>query len=125
MQELIIDRSKWRTGGSGFAHALDDIYGTTYLLNPKGFMCCLGFFCLQIENRTPDEILGVPDPVGLDNITRGSNLIGDDGFNKPWVSSAININDGGGLSKETREERIQSIFKENGFDVKFINKYPK
>jgi hypothetical protein len=121
MQQFVIDRSKWRTGGNDPNHK----HGATRLLNSKGFMCCLGFFCNQIENRTAYELMGVADPVGLDNEDRGTNLIGDDGFNRPWVSSAITINDDDDLSKETREERIHQLFKDNGYDVKFINEYPE
>jgi hypothetical protein len=121
MQQLTIDRSKWRTGGDD----LNDKYGDTELLNSEGFMCCLGFFCLQIENRTTNEILNIGNPFGLNNNIRGSNLIGDDGLNRPWVSHAITINDDGVLSNETREEEIHGLFKNHGFDVKFINEYPK
>jgi hypothetical protein len=41
------------------------------------------------------------------------------------VSHAITINDDGVLSNETREEEIHGLFKIHGFDVKFINEYPK
>jgi hypothetical protein len=128
MQQLTIDRSKWRTGGDEIDNKHGELHhehGDTKLLNDKGMMCCLGFFCLQIENRAPNEILNIGDPAGLHNITRGSNLIGDDGLNRPWVSHAITINDDGVLSNETREEEIHSLFKIHGFDVKFINEYPK
>jgi hypothetical protein len=121
MQQFVINRSKWRTGGADFTRK----YGDTLLLNSKGFMCCLGFFCNQIENRTTDELMGVPDPAGIDGDIRGSNLIGDDGFNRPWVESVIIINDDYYLSKGTREERIHKLFKDNGYDVKFINEYPE
>jgi hypothetical protein len=121
MEQFVIDRSKWRTGGAKFNHK----YGPTYLLNSKGFMCCLGFFCNQIENRTTYEILGVPDPVGIHDEGMSTILIGDDGFNKPWVQSAIETNDDYDLSKETREERIHQLFKDNRYDVKFINEYPE
>lgn len=121
MQQFVIERSKWRTGGADFNRE----YGDTLLLNSKGFMCCLGFFCNQIENRTTDEILGVADPVGLDNEDRSTNLIDDDGFNKPWVRSAIETNDDDSISKETREEKIHKLFKDNGYDLKFINEYPE
>jgi hypothetical protein len=121
MQQFVIDRSKWRTGGADFNHK----YGDTLLLNSKGFMCCLGFFCNQIENRTTDEILFVPNPSQLDDNIRGSNLIGDDGFNKPWVQSAIETNDDDSISKESREEKIHQLFKNNGYDLKFINEYPE
>jgi hypothetical protein len=121
MQQFVIDRSKWRTGGADFNHK----YGDTLLLNSKGFMCCLGFFCNQIENRTTDEILFVPNPSQLDDNIRGSNLIGDDGYNKPWVETAISINDDDYISNEAREERIHKLFKNNGYDLKFINQYPE
>ena len=121
MQQFVIDRSKWRTGGDDLNHK----HGATRLLNSKGFMCCLGFFCNQIENRTTDELMGVADPVGLDDNTRGSNLIGDDGHNKPWVETAISINDDDYISNEAREERIHKLFKNNGYDLKFINEYPE
>ncbi len=121
MQQFVIDRSKWRTSGDDLNHK----HGATRLLNSKGFMCCLGFFCNQIENRTTDELMGVPDPAGIDGDIRGSNLIGDDGFNRPWVESAIIINDDSTLSRERREEKIHKLFKDNGYDVKFINEYPE
>lgn len=121
MQQFVIDRSKWRTGGADFDHK----YGRTLLLNSEGFMCCLGFFCNQIENRTTDELMGVPDPAGLDDEGMSTILIGDNGFNRPWVESVITINDDDGLSRERREMKIHKLFKDNGYDVKFINEYPE
>lgn len=46
---LIIDRSKWRTGGD-LAHVNDNQTGKGYtaLYNKQGFMCCLGFRCNQM-----------------------------------------------------------------------------
>jgi hypothetical protein len=114
--KLIIDRGKWRNGGRGYNHK----YGITKLLNKEGFMCCLGFFCVQIDNMKLNEILDIPNPVGLD-----SNLVGYDGLTKPWAHSAIQINDDDSLPQEIREKRIHEIFKDYGYDVKFTGEYPE
>lgn len=124
MKILIIDRSKWRRGGS----SNDILHGNTQLLNKQGFMCCLGFFCNQ--SKIPKKaILNVGTPEEIDIKYRGliPELVGlDKGFttNSNLAYSAIDINDVDGYHIDTeREIQLIELFKRHNISVKFINEY--
>ena len=126
MQQLIIDRSKWRTGGV----ELYDKYGDTKILNDKGMMCCLGFYCTQIGNKSKQEIFEIALPESLENYTGIEELITPlsdcrEFTNNDFTESAIYINDSQDLSNEFREIQIHQHFKKINIDVKFTNEYPE
>jgi hypothetical protein len=120
MQELIIDRSKWRTGGSNFNYR----FGGTELLNDKGMMCCLGFYCLQIGNKSKQEIFEIALPETLGDYTGIEPLVKGSGYNSEFTEDAVSINDAESLLNEFREIQIHQHFKIINIDVKFINEYP-
>ena len=127
MKHLIIDRNKWRTGGAIY----DKRFGNTELLNDRGMMCCLGFYCLQIGNKSPNEISerALPESLNSDKgIEELVVLLDLSDYitlkNNTFTEAAININDNEDLSNEFREIQIQQHFKTINVDVKFINEYP-
>jgi hypothetical protein len=124
MKKLVIDRSKWRTGGGGYNFT----YGETKLLNDMGYMCCLGFYCVQIGNKTKNEIYGITCPSHLDSFEGVEELVKDGNHlndtNSDFSESAIYINDSD-ISNEERERQLKELFKKNGVDLKFVGKHKK
>ena len=123
-----IDRSKWRSGNEGnYAIGL----GNTFLLNEKGFMCCLG----QVEKQ-----LGLSDE-NIENkswpcSTKRKNILSNynpdcvegymplgmsfDGYENTELSNiAMKINDDQELSVKKREKKLIALFKEYGHELEF------
>jgi len=124
MKQLTIDRSKWRTGGADF----DETHGYTHLLNEKGNMCCLGFYCLQIGEISKNEILGIGLPEDLNDINIYDDdmlhLVNEDNLrNTIFTTKAIEINDAKLLTNEQREKAIQEHFNQIDVEVVFTNDY--
>jgi hypothetical protein len=128
MKNLIIDRSKWRTGGD--LNELIEKYGDTYLLNDKGNKCCLGFFCEQIGNIDSRILLGVTIPCDINSkfltdveilISRGHKDIVYG--NSAFAGDAISINDNHLISNEQRERDIIEHFAKIDVNVIFENQY--
>ncbi len=129
MQQLIIDRSKWRFGGD--YDNLDEKYGSTELLNSKGYMCCLGFFSKDLCD-VPEECLeGVCTPRTINRKYRTnveillSNSEGSYAGDSLFSKEAIEINDAFRGEKEERELLIINHFKKIDVNVSFINEYPE
>ena len=135
MQQLIIDRSKWRTGGIISDSESLKKYGKTLLLNNQGMMCCLGFYCEQLGGIPKDKLLGIssPESLGLNDINTITELVikrdhydvEDDYTLLPTLltTDAITINDSADLSSEERENKIVNHFKNYNVEVIFKNKY--
>lgn len=120
MKPLIIDRSKWRTGGN----KLNEQYGDTKLLNDKGFMCCLGFYCLQIGNKKTQDIEDIALPENLDNYDGIEALINNKTYyNSDFTETAIRINDSTETDNDLREHKIIEHFKEINVSVNFVGEY--
>lgn len=119
MQELVIDRQKWRTGQEG-PHKTGD--GPTQLLNEEGFMCCLGFECLRL-GLTEDNILQIGEPQEVDEAYYDNidYMLTGARFQKDWVTEAININDSVTMVLAEKEEAIIKLFANQGVNVTFIN----
>ncbi len=120
MQQLIIDRSKWRTGGTSFTEKV----GPTQLLNREGYMCCLGFYSLQIGNKTEEEILDMTCPYQVEDKTGIESLVSlNNEVNSGFAHDAIEINDNDLISNEDREQRLIELFKGKEIEISFINEY--
>lgn len=124
MKTLTIDRSKWRTGGIAY----DETHGSTQLLNEKGYMCCLGFYCLQLGEVSKNEILGIALPEELNNVNVYDDAMlhlvhENDLRNTHFTEEAINMNDSEELTNEEREKNIQEHFKRIDVDVVFTGEY--
>lgn len=121
MKQLIIDRSKWRTGGRPYSDKL----GPTQLLNREGYMCCLGFYCIQLGNKKEEEILGVTAPYGVEDTTGLEFLVNRTlDINSKFSCEAIEQNDNDLILDKEREERIKELFKRIDVEVTFINEHP-
>lgn len=123
MKQLIIDRSKWRTGGRKY----DASHGKTLLLNEEGNMCCLGFYCLQLGKLDENEIIDIGLP---EDLVRGDlnadmlHLVHENDLrNTIFTTKAIEINDAKLLTNEQREKAIQEHFKQIDLEVVFTNDY--
>ena len=134
MKQLIIDRSKWRTGG----HKYNESHGKTLLLNTQGNMCCLGFYCLQLGELTENEIKNKGDFTSFDpdellltneNIQNVAFVYDEDGDDTKRINNtlfsdeAIEINDDRNIDNYTREQKLIEHFKKIDVDVTFINDY--
>jgi hypothetical protein len=134
MEKLIIDRSKWRTGGDNIPNTG---IGKTRLLNEEGYMCCLGFACEQ-SGVPKDVLLNVASPSCLseeseefiheyDEALLNSKLLSQEGkgffINSDLSDDAMNINDSMSFTRDEREREIQELFGGYGIKVEFINEY--
>lgn len=126
MKELIIDRSKWRFGGDH--DGCDEKYGSTELLNSKGYMCCLGFFSKDLCKVPKKYLKGVPTPecIHYKHKSKVHRFLNKDILKAyTFWDTAIGINDVFRGEKEERELLIINLFKEIGVSVSFINEYPE
>lgn len=126
MTKLIIDRSKWRTGGSGQNVGLDlnNMFGDTQLLNEKGFMCCLGFYCLQISELSPNEIREIALPSGLDRLHMVEELVNNHDGESEFAERAVFINDSSDPN-DLKESQLKQLFETREIELEFINDYPE
>ncbi len=118
---LVIEPSIWRNGFTGeFRHG----GGSTLLLNPQGFMCCLGQACLALGAR-PAEVLGLTSPGMAVNATgiRKSYLIDMFGNNSEFARAAMDINDSSRTSRSGKELALFMLGKKHGIYVKFTGTY--
>ncbi len=130
MQQLIIDRKKWRTGGDSVE--LRRLKGPTSLYNDMGYSCCLGFYCRKIGGIRNNVLLdvGSPDNLNIKDFTKIELLVSRDSRDEVYSDSvfsqeAIDINDDPDLSNEERESAIIEHFKKVDIEVIFKNKYPE
>ena len=113
-----IDRKTWRRGGDKY----DEKFGETSLLNPQGFMCCLGQ-CLLQEGIEEDKLLNVGDPADAhvnSSFVHKSQSI-EFYLNTPLAKDAMQVNDNPFFSDIEREEKLINLFKENNLEIEFIN----
>lgn len=114
-KEIIIDRSKWRTGADSCNSTGT---GSTLLLNDEGYKCCLGFVTQQatkkaIKNKLSPASCGynVPD-------------LTINGANTTLTSEAMRINDSVKTTPEEKEKALKKLFKNNSrYKLKFVGKY--
>lgn len=128
MEKLIIDRSKWRTGGSS---EIKTGQGHTELLNEEGYMCCLGFFCIS-RKIEKNSIISITEPEMLLHTNDGKkipelvNIMNDEeDYLVPtfFCARAMEINDSHIILIEEKEEMIKELFKEKNIEVEFIGEY--
>ena len=133
MKQLIINRSKWRTGGNKW----NGSHGKTALLNSIGYMCCLGFYCLQLGDLTEDKIKRKGDFGDFDsdeslftnsNMNKVAFVYDEDSeyrsiMNTEFSEGAIEINDNQSIDNYTREQKLIEHFKTIDVEVVFTNEY--
>ena len=114
---LIINRAKWRTGGTE-----DDNTGEGYtaLLNKEGYMCCLGFRCEQM-GIPKENLLGISSPEDLSDDWDIPDLV-NDCYDSSFSEKAMKINDNYS-DRNIREKEITEHFATIGITVEFTGKY--
>lgn len=135
---VVIDRAKWRTGGDGTKSTGK---GHTLLLNPRGYMCCLGFACTQ-HGITVDELKACNYPgspaalVGKKLQAPPSDVVKQLAYVGPFgagdntriTCQLIAVNDSGHTTAAEKEvllqEKLLDFGKHAPFRVEFIGEYP-
>jgi hypothetical protein len=123
-QKFIIDRSKWRSGGTG-RNAVGE--GGTRLLNEQGFMCCLGQVCLQLgidesivkHRHTPEDILKLS--TDEKNKLKELSLLKttEKMTNSEFCYNLMNANDIANLTTANRELQLIHLFNQIDVDIEF------
>ena len=90
-----VERSKWLRGPEVMS----------LLLDLKGRMCCLGF-AMKCEGFDDPPLCGNGTPAAVFRDGKCSRLVGEDGFSTHWASTAMTINDAGGMGDPEREELL-------------------
>lgn len=143
MRQLVIDRAKWRTGDESSFKSGE---GRTMLKNEEGYMCCLGFYCVQagipeeiiynhtspidlvqdlFESDTPElynkyyaDILDIRQLIHLFDPEDPTEM-----SNTEFCKEAMEINDNRSLTREIREKKLKEHFNEYGIEVIFQGEY--
>ena len=133
METIVIDRSKWRTGGDdepkyGYNDNRTGI-GETSLRNDDGCLCCLGFitehlipdYGLESDDHKPSSCsVSIPHLSYTDNslLSHNSSLQ----QNTELANQAMAINDDIDTTPEEKEELLKELFK-GIFNLEFINEF--
>lgn len=116
--KITIDRSKWCTPRCG--------KGSAALLNPEGFMCCLGFIALHHmkgreakirERAMPRDCLTPDDAPALvmseiDDFSRH--------LNTDLSLGAAQINDDEHTNLDDKERNLLNLFKNTPYELEFV-----
>lgn len=116
-KELVIDCDKWCRGGKGGSYSA--------LLNPQGYMCCLGFYA-KACGLTDNQIRYIVDPGALyvGSQFRLPDMLNDTAVNEN-TAALICANDDGHMTPDSeRRKNITKLFKNIDVDVTFINIKP-
>jgi hypothetical protein len=139
--KVVIDRSKWRTGG--FSSKATGA-GITALLNDEGYMCCLGF-CMAASKVAKKDLLCIASPPTLMNTIKSDSkklgrVLRSNGvralaslslsdyrtyISTDLTSNAMNINDSHDTTPKQKEKAILELFRDSVFDLEFIGEYTK
>lgn len=133
MQQLIIDRSKWRFGGDGQLSKLQK-FGRTRLLNDAGYKCCLGFACEQLYDWSEKEIKDEGDPTELYTVCSVEADLDDTIFPlsvklaeseaSVFENAAIEINDDfKPVNPSERETKLIELFAQVDVALSFVGEY--
>jgi hypothetical protein len=130
--KLVIDRITWCRGhGAGTGRLFVD---AEYASNNRathgqileGTMCCLGFACVQLAGKTPENLAGRAVPQGVENTPLAWSDLTSPEFGD--ANALMEINDdvpGEDLTtlkdEADREAHVARIFAEHGIEVEFIN----
>lgn len=130
---FVIDRDKWRCGGMLGAYRLG--LGETALLNPEGYMCCLGQVAAQCgvplnnlkDTGEPVELVyelplsDVPEIlVSLEEELEDDETGEKVNRNSRLSDRAMEINDALDYTLAERELRLTTLFQEYGHELVFV-----
>ena len=118
--DVVIDRSKWRTGFDGPTAHGD---GPTQLLNYEGYRCCLGFIASACG--IDDEHLVRCSIPGLVSLPPYNQLPIELKSSSPidYVSDALLINDNGYSTRTAKEQKLLDLFKKSSINLSFTGEY--
>ena len=119
--KVVIDRAKWRTGGSSRYHTGA---GDTMLENDGGYMCCLGF-CIKALGDTY-QTMGYSHPADLQVLLPDLTQLYDEHWeieNTPLAHAAVEINDCGYNSASNKERRLLELFENSVYELEFVGEY--
>jgi hypothetical protein len=118
MKTIVIDRSKWRTGGDG-DNATGN--GETKLKNEEGCQCCLGFIASAYKKKTVGCATPASTGVSIPHLTK-RNIYGLE--NTKLSYDAITINDEVETTPKEKEKAIKKLFK-GKIDLQFVGEFTK
>lgn len=127
-KEIIIDRSKWRTGGWITKHNKNTTgCGDVALLNEEGNMCCLGFISRQQSKKSKEQYFNRAIPSELSFVVTGLSYRTKDGsvLDTDLSDAAMDINDNTKTTYKQKEKELIELFNKNKYSpykLKFIGK---
>ena len=118
--EVVIDRSKWRTGYCGKNRTGE---GDIRLLNNEGYKCCLGFICGRLKKGIKDFFA----PNELDYVVKDLSHKDIDGciYDTDLTEKAIEINDNSDTTPQEKEKELKKLFKNSVYKLKFVGRFTK
>lgn len=121
--EVVIDRSKWRCGGTGFKNQVGN--GDTQLCNSQGFYCCLGFISKKVRGNSKGKIVGLADPAqckfDIPELIESRYFYDKTRkFNTHLANQAITINDNTNTTYKQKEKLLKALFKDTCYKLKFV-----
>lgn len=124
--KVIIDRSKWRTGGDSDIATGE---GNTLLLNKEGYQCCLGFIC-EAAGVPREKMQGWCLPGSVDMVVEGLTEYFDFGRHDACIDTklandAVGINDNGVMSPAEKERKLLELFKDSPYELEFVGEYSR
>lgn len=117
MKEVIIDRSRWRTGKFSKNSTGK---GTTFLLNKEKYSCCLGFICRANKIGTSNK--AVPWQCGAVKELSYFDKEKESYVNTKLANEAISINDNITTTYKEKEKCLKKLFKNSSYKLKFTGK---
>jgi hypothetical protein len=115
-KNLKLDYTKWRCGGDGKSKLGE---GRVCLLNPDGYMCCLGQFNQQAGKRLEDlegfDVL--PYGVKVKELTDQANHTGLSAL----AEQAVEINDQPATTARQKAAELQELFLKHGHTIELVN----
>jgi hypothetical protein len=115
-KNLKLDYTKWRCGGDGKSKLGE---GRVCLLNPDGYMCCLGQFNQQAGKRLEDlegfDVL----PYGV-KVKELTDLVNHTGLSD-LAAQAVEINDRTATTARQKAAELQELFLKHGHTIELVN----
>lgn len=114
MKTIVIDRSRWRTGGNWNKDLPTENLtgkGATFLRNEQGFQCCLGFVC-EAEGVAIAGNKAYPCSLHVDvpNLTEPYNIHGILFKDSELTGKAVKINDDPNTTVAQKEAALKELF---------------
>lgn len=121
-KKVRINRARWRTGHNG-PNATGR--GETLLLNPEGYMCCLGFAAKQLGKIPNARVMDSGEPDDLKCVITPLTKRKSSGFicNTEFSNKCVRVNDDSSLTRKQRERNLIRKFNAEGIELEFFGNY--